>query len=230
MLALAALMLAAAAAPKLVVPPVSGAGVEDAKLRVFTSQLAQDLRSAGLEVITSDEIALLLGAERQKQLLGCSDESCLAELSEALGTSATVKGSIAKVGDVFQLGVTVLGNDTRILAEHGVRVSSEAGLLDALDEAARAVARKLGVTPPRRLRPIAWVPAVLGLAASAAGGYLLAQSRASYDQLNAGRFAFGQGELVATQGGQQQAGGWLALGLGLAAIAAGVLLFLVAQQ
>src|SRR4051812_30473339 len=120
MVALVALALAAAPM-KLMMPAATSVGVDDAKTRFFTAHLAGRLRAQGLEVATSEEIGLLLGIERQLQLLGGADsESWLAEISNALGTAATVKTVLARVDDVFQLSLTVLGNDTHVRAEVSV--------------------------------------------------------------------------------------------------------------
>jgi hypothetical protein len=229
-LLLTAVVLAAAPV-KLVAPPLTGAGVEDAKLKAFTAQLAQSLRATGLEVISSDEIALLLGVERQRQLLGCADsESCLVELSNALGTSATVKGSLARLDDVYQLTLTVLGNDTRILAEHAARASSERELPVLFDEAARALARQLGVELPRRLKPQAWLPAVLGAAAAVTGSVFLVQAKVSFDRLRSETFLPGEGQLVASRGDTYQLVGFIALGVGVAALLTGILLYALGPQ
>ncbi|MBK7861160.1 MAG: hypothetical protein IPJ65_21620 [Archangiaceae bacterium] len=231
MLALFLSSLLAATPVKLVAPPLSGPGLSADKVRVFTAALAQSLRASGIEVVTSDEIAVLLGAERQRQLLGCSEsESCLAELGNALGTSATLKGNVARLDAVYQVQLTVLGNDTRIIAETSARASDEPALLDPLDEAARALARQLGAKLPRRLKPVAWVPGLLGLLSGAAGTVMLAQSKSDYDTLTHSSFSAGDAERVANRGSALQTGGFVALGVGTALLVAGVLLFLLGPQ
>lgn len=222
--------LTLAAAPlKLMMPPASSVGVGDDKARFFTAQLALRLRAQGLEVLTSEEIGVLLGIERQRQLLGCANsESCLVELSNALGTGATVKTALAKVDDVFQLSLTVLGNDTSVRAELSMRAGSERGLLDGMDGAALELARKLGVAPVR-LRPQAWVPGLLGIAAGAAGGLCLWQSSVALGQLQTGTFGAGEGEVVATRGNTLQWTGLSLIGAGAALLLTGVLVFLVQE-
>jgi hypothetical protein len=229
MLPLLALTLAAAPM-KLMMPVASSVGVGDEKVRFFTTQLAQRLRAQGLEVVTSDEIAVLLGIERQRQLLGCANsESCLAEVSNALGTAATVKMAIAKVDDVFQLSVTVLGNDTQVRAELSLRAASERALLDALDDAGVELARKLGVAPPVRLRPQAYVPGLLGVLAGAAGALCLWQSSVAFGLLNSQSFGVGEGELVASRGNTLQWAGLGLIGAGAALLVAGIVVFLVQE-
>lgn len=59
--------------------------------------LATHLREHGLKVMTGRDIGAVLGLERQKQLLGCMDDStsCSAELAGALGVGALVVGTVA---------------------------------------------------------------------------------------------------------------------------------------
>jgi hypothetical protein len=219
---------------KLMAPVFSSVGVDAAKARVFTTELAQRLRAQGVQVVTSDEVAVILGAERQKELLGCADANggCLAELSNALGTTGTVKGAVAKIDDVFQLQLSVLGNDTKVLAETSARASSERALLDAIGDAAVELAAKLGAAPPprgRRLRPQVWAPGLLGLIGGAVGGVLLWESSGAYTQLTTGRFGAGEGELLASRGSTYQLAGWLAVGIGGAALLTALIVFLAQE-
>ena len=51
----------------------------------------------------------MLGVERQKQLMGCTDESaCLAELTGAVGARFVLSGSVTQLGDVYQLNLQTL--------------------------------------------------------------------------------------------------------------------------
>ena len=55
--------------------------------------LTQELSRRGFfEVISAGDIRALLGVERQRALLGCSDSSCTAELSGALGARFVLQG------------------------------------------------------------------------------------------------------------------------------------------
>src|SRR5579859_3364247 len=101
MLALAsALVLAAAPGPvlKLATPGLSYANIDEktgsAYLDYFTQQIAQ---SGRVSVSTAAEIGAVMGFERQRQMLACSDSSnsCLAELAGAFGADGVIVGSIA---------------------------------------------------------------------------------------------------------------------------------------
>lgn len=102
----------------------------------------------GIHVSTARDIAAALGVERQKQLMGCADNSnsCLAELAGALGADGLVTGQLAKVGKVFQLDIKVLDTNARPLFLFSRRVSSEEAILDELEKGAEAAAKKLRET------------------------------------------------------------------------------------
>src|SRR2546430_2430818 len=94
---------------KLALPGFSGVGVSQEFLRFASEHFAQELGNEGLSVITEREISTLLGLERQRQLLGCSENSvsCAAELAGALGVDATVVGDIGKFENVYRVNVKI---------------------------------------------------------------------------------------------------------------------------
>lgn len=230
-----AVTLALAASPaKVVAPTFSAAGIAEDKVRYFTSHFASKLRAHGVSVITAEEIGTLLGVERQKQLLGCVDGSsaCLTELSNALGTDATARGTVAFIGGEYALTVTVLSNAGNVLAEFDTRGRDERGVLDALEEAADKLADALTAPRPgtevhaRRLRARSVVPFVLGVLVAGAGAVMLGESLSWYGQLSAQTmFLPGEGQAVAARGPTFYGLGWAGLGVGVAAIVLGVVLF-----
>lgn len=180
------MLVVAAAPPKVAVPTFTGVGLEKPRLEFFTEQFAADLRQAGLTVVTQGDIGALLGLERQKQLLGCSDDSsaCMAELANALGTDVVVLGAVATLGqDALQVTVKLIASmDGAVLAQRSGRVKSQLQLSDALTVVAHELGRE-GLAklrpgepvPPlpefsrRPLRPLSWLPALLGLAGVGVG-------------------------------------------------------------
>ncbi|MDP2343153.1 MAG: hypothetical protein Q8O67_19505 [Deltaproteobacteria bacterium] len=74
-------------------------GLEDRVAQVATASVTSELRKlSGASVIGMDEVRAMLDLEAQKQLIGCDDESCLAEISAALGVDVVVTGGLAAVG------------------------------------------------------------------------------------------------------------------------------------
>src|SRR3954464_15436468 len=93
-------------------------------------------REGGFKVTTKNDVAQVLGIERQKQLLGCGDaqSSCLAELAGALGVDGILSGSLARIGSGFTVTLRVLrATDGSELATASVRVKNEEELQDWLD-------------------------------------------------------------------------------------------------
>src|SRR5207244_8198904 len=81
------------------------------------------------KVYSQADLERVVTAERQKQLIGCSDESCLAELSDALGARYIVTGRLDRFGNRYVL---------------------VGGLYDSATSAAPAQSRR-EVTDPERL-------------------------------------------------------------------------------
>src|SRR3954468_24735019 len=137
----------AAAPPHLAAVGFSAVRIPADLAASFSETFALRLNQTKLvQVITPRDAAAVLGGERQRQLLGCSDDgtSCLAELAGALGADGIVTGEIAQVGSVIQLTVKVLGaRDAKVLFETLERFKSEEEVLDALDRIAKVAAAQV---------------------------------------------------------------------------------------
>ncbi len=107
---------AAAQKPKVAVLEFTRAGdVEAGVVTVIGEAVATELAHQGIyDVVTAAEIASLIGLERQKQLLGCAEDgaSCMAELGNALGAKLILNGSLAKLGELYQLNLQAIDAGT----------------------------------------------------------------------------------------------------------------------
>jgi hypothetical protein len=124
--------------------------------RFYSEHFAEQMRAAGFEVTTAQQISTLLGFERQKALMACSDASCVAELANALGVDALITGQLGKFGPSYQVNVNVISaRDGQTIASHSGRVKAEDAVLEELERAAREmapeVARKLGKGAPSKV-------------------------------------------------------------------------------
>src|SRR4051812_5682141 len=83
------------------------ASTADVLTEALVTELGRDKR---LDIISASDVSAMVGLERQKQLLGCSESStsCLAELSGALGAQYVVVGSLGRVGRQRRLDLRVL--------------------------------------------------------------------------------------------------------------------------
>ncbi len=161
---LVALVLASGAL-SLAAPDFTSANVSEETARFCSEHLATELTTRGVRVITSREIASIIGLERQRQLLGCgeSSSSCMAELSDALGVDGVLLGDLGHVGKRYQLNVRVVrAGGTAVITSLSLPIGSEDDLLPMLtraaDELSIALKKKLG-------RPDA--PSVIEVAATA---------------------------------------------------------------
>lgn len=173
-LMLASAVLSATEKPKLAVLELQALGTPAETAAALTEAMAQELTRRGFfDVVSSRDIQTLLGVERQKQLMGCGDESssCLAELAGALGSRFVLSGTLSKLGDALQLSVQMQDTQKGQTVARSVRL---AGTVDALAEQlpwllAEATATPLP-PPPSRALPVTLLSA--GGAALVAGAIL----------------------------------------------------------
>ena len=84
-------------------------GVEAVVGRQFTSRLAEVIgRRPGASVLAPDDIRAVLEQEAHRQLLGCADDRCLAEVGGALGVDLLVSGRISRLQDGFVLSLSAV--------------------------------------------------------------------------------------------------------------------------
>lgn len=173
----AAVLLAAAPAekPKLVVLDLAGAGgAETAVVAAFTEAVTTAISARGVfDVISSRDVAALLGVERQKQLLGCGEEanSCMAELSGALGARFVTTGTLAKLGDAWQLTLTTLDSQTAKPVGRSIRIGAQLSVIQAqLPWAVSEATATPSPAPVSRVLPVGLV--TVGAAIVLGGGVL----------------------------------------------------------
>jgi TolB-like protein len=152
--ALAALVLLAGptenkSLPKLAVMELTVAGgIEAGVSGPMTEAITTEVAAAGFfDVLSARDVQTLLGAERQRQLLGCSEEgSCLAEMAGALGARFVLSGSLAKLGDTYQLTLQTL--DTKKAQPVGRSTRLAKDLTTLHKQLPWAVSEATGTPPP----------------------------------------------------------------------------------
>ena len=208
--ALGALLLVAAPAVKVAVPGFTVVGMDkalgEAWAERFVTLLGQD---GDLKLISSKDIAAVLGIERQKQLLGCGDEqtNCLAELAGALGVDAILTGTFAQSGASISATLRVIkATDGSQIAAAPGRFKDVDALQDWLDLQAPELGRKVRAAFGLAVAPVAapvaavetkksssgggsavrWVPAIVGGVALITGGVLFGLSKGYAAKLTSG--------------------------------------------
>lgn len=105
-------------------------GVPPEMADLLSEKLVDEVRSANVfaRVIGAKELETLVGFERQKQLVNCDNDSCLAELAGVLGVDMIVAGSVGKVGNTALLTLRLL--DTK----HATALASVSQSICALSD------------------------------------------------------------------------------------------------
>ncbi|MGC4115500.1 MAG: hypothetical protein QM765_13035 [Myxococcales bacterium] len=121
---------------KVVVTDVRTTGTLDVKtVQSLSALIATEAGKLPVKVTSGGDIAALLGLERQKALLGCTDNSCLAEIGGALGAGYLLATEIGVVDGIYLLTMITLETG-KAKALH--RVSKQAKRLKELIPACRA--------------------------------------------------------------------------------------------
>jgi TolB-like protein len=126
-----------------VLPLKAGPGVAQGLADVIGESLSAEVQKRpGISVLTAKDMESRLQVERQKALLGCSEEgACTAEIAGALGVDRIITGSLAKVGTSFILNLQLIdthGSSAHHFSER-VQSSSDEAFLDLLPRAVLAL-------------------------------------------------------------------------------------------
>jgi len=207
--------------------------------------VAQEMAYAGAKVTTPRQIEAAIGLERQRQMLGCTDASCIVELANALGADAILLGDVARIGSKVQINLKLVGaQNAQAVAIYSDRVQKDEEVLDALAQAAKELvqgaAEKLGrsLSPlprPRKvqaasLRSWSWAPLALGGAALVAGGVAAWQTNSLYSQLTTTNpIDVNEAYRIRSEGIQWRLATQVTLGVGVAAALAGGAMYLFGE-
>lgn len=244
----------AAQPPSFAVPSLTTSGIDASLAGPLVEHLAQSLLRAGAQVITSAEIAAVLGFERQRQLLGCGsdDASCMTELAGALGADALVLGAVARVGSAYQLQLrAVSGSGQGTLASWSGQVQRQEDIFASLRGGAELLARQTAAALGRTLKPAVDLQAqaeaasgrarlrsfslpvgVAGVLLAGAGATALGFSRGDHAQLSqpSAPLTLAEAGALRDRGQTLQTLGWTSAAVGLTALAAaGTLAYLGAE-
>lgn len=243
------LLLLGAETPKLGVAVVGLNAVQEvdrtrAEL-LSEAMVTEAARSGTFAISSTSEIRAALGAERQRQLLGCNETTtCLTELGGALGARYLLTGTLGTLGSTVRVDVRLVdSNDPSKSVRAARELSGEAADLSyAVRTAVREVLQSIapeGVTLPAvpsaqdssGVRVAAWVVGGVGVALLAAGAVTGGLTLSSYE---ATRTASNAGDVAAYDAMASQTRGRAAatdilLGTGIAAAGTAVVLFFVSR-
>jgi hypothetical protein len=148
-------------APKVAVLDVKAVGnLDPASVVALSSLIASEAARSRVKVISGADLQALVGLEVQKQLAGCSDGSCLAQVGGALGVDYLLASEIGEVGGRWLLTTTLLDVARSTALARVTKVAKTPGEL--VDVAGAAVAETLAALSPAQLpaaTPAAAAPA-----------------------------------------------------------------------
>ena len=158
---------------RLFVNDISGQGVTPAQASAFTDAVVASLSERGLfEVVSTRDVQTLLGAERQKQLVGVcdADESqCSKDITQLLNARFVVTGQLSRVGSAFQLTLQAVDSQAGKPLGRSTKFSGTFEDLRALVPWAAAEATGSPLPPPpSRVLPISLI--AVGAATAFSGG------------------------------------------------------------
>ena len=249
-------LFAAPEKERLVVIDIASTDAAAKKLSAQMSELVltEASRFERFRVLGQSDIVVMLGLERQKQLLGCSDEasSCMAEIGGALNASWILTGALGRVGKRYRIDLKVIDSHKNVVhARAGETLASADAVLDELPKLVRQLLGSIPLPPPPVVaevtpappppavvqrapsKPFPWGPlsvGVVGVAGLAAGAALLVSAKADEAGWDAYLPSHSLAEAQAYQSGAQTKGvvGPVLLGVGGAAVAGALLWYLLA--
>jgi hypothetical protein len=144
---------------KLAVPGLSTVDIDTQRTSFIIEHLAQELSDQGAQVVSAQDLTVMLGLERQRQLMGCSGGKCVTELTGTLGVDALVTGNVARVsGERYQLNLRMLDASSGLrVRTYTKRVVGFEPLLDEMSKAAKILVaagnKKFGRTSSPQTAP-----------------------------------------------------------------------------
>jgi hypothetical protein len=96
-------------------------------------------------VIAGADVRALISYDREKQLLGCTDSSCLTEIGGALGVDYILSSEVSEVGGVLLVSMTLIDvGQSRAEARVVKRANREKDLVDVTSAAVREALARIG--------------------------------------------------------------------------------------
>ena len=173
--------------PRLVVNELVGLRVSPEEAGAISDAVVTYLSGRGLfEVLGTRDIQTILGAERQKQLLGvCTQDSlaCSADLSKLVSARFVLTGQLAKVGSAYQLTLQLVDTERAQTAGRSSKLAASLEAVRAVVPYAASEATGSPLPPPpSRVLPITLLAA--GGATLLSGGVVGLLALSKETQLN----------------------------------------------
>jgi len=135
---------------------VSERGIDDGVIRLLNELVLSEFTDSGLyKVIGGSDIKAMLSNENARQLMGCTDTSCLAEIGGALGGDFLALSSIGRIGDYYLLNVKILNvNTAEVIQRRSTQVEDiENRLMSAVRESIGTITKRIAAARPSKAEP-----------------------------------------------------------------------------
>jgi hypothetical protein len=87
----------------------SKGGLDTERMEALSDMLQNAIRESGsFRVLGKSDVGAVLSLEEHKRLVGCDDESCMAEIGGALGVQFLVSGNLSLFGQTYLLNLKLL--------------------------------------------------------------------------------------------------------------------------
>lgn len=194
-------------------------GVQEGTAVILTDIVVSEVAKQRVEVVSKGDISAMIGFEKEKQILGCSDDSkCLAEVGGALGVDYMLTGQVGLIGSRYRISLLLVDSRKAKVAARSARFCDRNE--DALAQAAQeTVAELMAAIPRREAAPVAAAPAPAPAPRPVAAGTVAAGPAAAPPVA----------EAVATRPPNRTAA-WITLGASGACLAGGVVVGLMAKS
>lgn len=138
-----------------------GQGITKDNATVLTREIATELAKVqNVRVQTTEDARVILDVDAQKQLIGCDETSCLAEIASAMGTDTLMFGRLDRVGSKVTLQLTLLdANRATPLSRSSAKDDDVTSILVRMDAILLDAKKKLN---PAYESPATLTPLMLG--------------------------------------------------------------------
>ena len=111
---------AQAALPKAAVMPLSAKRISKDITEILDDLLLAALEDSGkFQVLGINDINAMLGLEKMKTVMGCSDVACAVEIGGALGVNYLFTGSVSRLGDELIVQLTLIDTQESRVVRRG---------------------------------------------------------------------------------------------------------------
>jgi hypothetical protein len=94
--------------PKLAVMPLNAVEVKAGVVKLLTNRLTEEIsRLNTYEVISADDLNVMIGVDKMKQMAGCDEMSCVVELAGNIDAGLLVWGTVGKIGSQVKIQLSL---------------------------------------------------------------------------------------------------------------------------